>query len=712
MNSFFFTFVALGIILSISLVQTASAETGKDFDRTQIGPNTFQWQSHYDRILDNGQFVNYKLTDVGNIITFESANIIFKLDKTTCSFSLLNPETKLISIGSFTHDLIIDGLVQPSSCSVTSITPTTDGVDVKVSRVGVSGSFITTYHIDQKKSFPLELTYDLTNSSKVSKIGVVDTCVGCSGVALGGDLIKFGDYIMDTENRIHNTLKSTDGSKANYTMTYETDAKPIGEKISIDPTFGFTAGNHRGLQTTVAGGAACPAPDTTTDDAISRARIDTSAGGACYRTTIAWNISSIPESSLIVHDTRIRYDVTSIQTGRNCDFQAITLNQSSAGRAALWADIGDGPSYVANDSGCTTATNDKILDLGTSADTAIQTNSSSNFFVIGIKLNNEVRDGSNYGSQFGQAELEVTYSSTGPNAVTDLVSTAISGTTVTLDWSQPSLNGGTLSGYQINNTTPFGQPMTILTNNTNSPSSSATVSGLTAQTPYSFRVSAWTENGNNATGNILNVTTVKDIGIGTVNVTGTNPYRVPILFQRQDINDTALFLNFTYSSSFTLSCDLHYKFAQTNNTYTSVAGNIIGSEKQSAFQFNNVDNEIIDVFCWNQADGAMNSTNVNSTNSGRYLITQTDFPLLQQIRDYENGVFGTGGQFGVIDSVTLIVIVLSLVGLNRTNESVGGVFLVAIVGVAWFFGIVDLANFIIAGVALTILLIVGTTKKD
>jgi len=712
-NYFFFTFIIIGIILSIGLVQTASAEIGKNFDRIQIEPKTFQWTSHYERILDNGQFVNYKLNDVGNIITFESANIIFKLDKTTCSFSLLNPDTRLTSINSFTHDLLIDGLVQPSSCSVTSTTPTTDGMDIKVSRVGVSGSFITTYNIDQKKSFPLELIYDLVNSTKVSKIGVVDTCIGCTGVSLGGDLIKFGDYIMDTENRVHNSLKSTDDTKGNYTLTYEDDAVPAGVKLVIDPTFGFTAGNHRGLQTTVAGGVACPTVDTTTNDSISRARIDTSAGGACYRTTVAWDISSIPESFLIVSNTRIRYDVTAIQTGRNCDFQAITLNQTSAPRAALWEDIGDGPSYVSNDSGCTTATNDKILDLGATADNTIQTNSSSGFFVIGIKLNNEVRDGSNYGSQFGMAELEVTYSSTGPNAVTDLTVIGNTGTTITLDWSEPGLNGGILSGYQINNTTPFGQPMTVLTNNTNSSSSTAVISGLTSVTQYSFRVSAWTNNGNNATGNIVNVTTLTDIAVGSVNVGGTNPNIIPIMFNRQDINNTALFLNVTYSNTFHLACDFHYKFVQTNRTYTNLSNVTVDSGRvRSDFQFNGVNNEIIDVFCWNDNAGGFNSTSVNSTNSGRYLITQSDFILLQQIANFRSGVYGTSGQFGVVDFVTLAVIIFSLVGINRVNESVGGFFVVGIVGVAWFFGIVDLTNFIIAGIALTILLIVGTTKKD
>ena len=100
-----------------------------------------------------------------------------------------------------------------------------------------------------------------------------------------------------------------------------------------------------------------------------------------------------------------------------------------------------------------------------------------------------------------------------PDAVDDLVSTSTGSTTVDLDWTEPSLGGGGqyLLGYQINKTTPWGLP-TVLVNDTGTSTSAYTASGLTIGTDYSFRVSAWTNNTsghpfNNATGNILNVTT-------------------------------------------------------------------------------------------------------------------------------------------------------------------------------------------------------------
>ena len=45
---------------------------------------------------------------------------------------------------------------------------------------------------------------------------------------------------------------------------------------------------------------------------------------------------------------------------------------------------------------------------------------------------------------------------------------------------------------------------------------------------------------------------------------------------------------------------------------------VTASTVQSSFQFNNVDNEIIAVYCWDEN---------NLTNDGSYLITQTLFPL-------------------------------------------------------------------------------------
>lgn len=91
-----------------------------------------------------------------------------------------------------------------------------------------------------------------------------------------------------------------------------------------------------------------------------------------------------------------------------------------------------------------------------------------------------------------------------PDKITDLTSANLGTSTVDLLWTQPGLNGGTLTNYLINFTTPFGNPQTFRANTTNT---YLNVTGLTLGTDYSFRVSALTQGGYNATGNILNITT-------------------------------------------------------------------------------------------------------------------------------------------------------------------------------------------------------------
>lgn len=91
-----------------------------------------------------------------------------------------------------------------------------------------------------------------------------------------------------------------------------------------------------------------------------------------------------------------------------------------------------------------------------------------------------------------------------PDAVDDLVSLGVTQTTASLDWTEPNLNTGNLTNYLLNSTTPHGTPLTFVVNVTNS---DHIVTGLSLGTDYSFRVSALTEGGYNATGNILNITT-------------------------------------------------------------------------------------------------------------------------------------------------------------------------------------------------------------
>ena len=737
-RTFFFAIIALTTIVIISSLTNFAYAVQPDYD-TMVTNTTFS--SNYDRIFDGQKFVNYLSNNTANQIVFQSRNIVLKFDKNLCSFQLLNPITNTVSIPNYSQSLTIDG-IEPvlSACSVTNYARTENGLSFIAMRSGIGGNISTTYVIDAVGH--LEWTYEITNTDllKTSKYGVIETCDNCVGTSLDNDMISFGDYIYDTKNRIHNTLKSTDNTKGDYTFMYEGDAISFGEKIIIDPSFdtGVGSGNDASVVITVGSNpdrllVAHVGYGRTANLSVSSVKIGSTAftklvtsnstSPELFEYTDVWYLVNPPTGSQTidvlyngapnykavsaislynVHQT-LPIGVYNTTAGTNQipnTVQIIPINTGSF----IFA-VGQSELSMSNPNKTAIYTN--VADGGGDFVVAAQYANASSTFINAVNTFSWAPGGTTLAWSAVAVEVRAPII----NAVTVLIALQITGHSVTLDWDQP-LGSTIITGYQINDTTPWANPLTIITNDTGSTTTTGTVSGLTELTQYSFRVAPWSSIGNNATGKILNVTTLKEVGVGTLNITGTNPNLIPILFERNDINDTALFLNFTYSNAFTLSCDLHYKFAQANQTYTSVSSITIDSTKHSAFQFNNVTNEIIDVFCWNQADGAMNSTNVNSTNSGRYLITQTNFLLLQQIANFKSGVYGTSGQFGILDFSTLVIIILSMVGLNRVNESVGGIFVVGIVGVAWFFGIVDLTNFIIAGIALTVLLIVGTTKKD
>lgn len=306
----------------------------------------------------------------------------------------------------------------------------------------------------------------------------------------------------------------------------------------------------------------------------------------------------------------------------------------------------------------------------------------------------------------GSGVVIISYTAPPPNSIDDLTADDFDTESVDLSWSAPNLNGGTLQRYTLNYTTPCGTPLTALPNGTTA--TSYTVSGLASNTCYSFRASAATGSGYNVTGaNIVNVTTLAfnqaNFTVGSLSFDADNPDVIPIFFERTDINSTSLFLNVTYPSTWELACDFHYKFAMTNQTYNNLTSSPVGTTNvESSFELIGADNEVINVRCWDR----------NGTGEGRYLITQTNFPLFQYITKFSNGHYGTSGDFATFDFVYLAVIIVSLVGLNRTNESVGAGFMIVITAAMAYFHFITIPTAAISGIGLAVMLIIITTRKD
>ena len=287
-------------------------------------------------------------------------------------------------------------------------------------------------------------------------------------------------------------------------------------------------------------------------------------------------------------------------------------------------------------------------------------------------------------------------------AVTTLDGTATAFTTVALDWTVPS-SFSTILCYMINYTTPWGDPTTIaddclVTTDT------ATVSELLVSQNYTFRVSPVTILGPNDTGNKLNVTTITNFELGALSdLDRTNTDDFSIFFERDDVNATHMFLNVTYPSSYDLLCDFDYQLARTNQTYGNLTSVSVGDgDVESAFLFINQTGDVIHVRCWD----------VSNADEAFYVITIQDFPLLGQIDNLRNGTYGTLFKIGLIDGVTLIVVILSMIGFNRTNPLAGIIFLVITIGVLSFFEIITYPIIMYPALAMLVVWAYISTRKD
>ncbi len=316
----------------------------------------------------------------------------------------------------------------------------------------------------------------------------------------------------------------------------------------------------------------------------------------------------------------------------------------------------------------------------------------------------------------GASQVSNTYAQTTyhlPDAVTVLTATVDELITVDLAWDVPDTLYGYLDGYMINYTTPAGLPLTIETSDTGNSLTTYTMTGLTAGDVYSFSVSAITIHGKNVTSPltaIANATAFSSFIIGELALsTDSNTNVIPIMFALESVDADTQDLVVTYDSSYALACSLIEQTSNTNNTYTGLTENAIsGSSVYSNFTINDFSNDAIDVYCWDTLD---------ATTEGTYLISSsgvgTDtFPLQNQILNFTAGIYGTDGKFGSIDLVTLFIVILSMIGFNRTNPAVGVGLMAAFIGIATYYQLLTYQGTMVAGIALVVMVAIIQVRKQ
>lgn len=486
-----------------------------------------------------------------------------------------------------------------------------------------------------------------------------------------------------------------------------------GQKMMMDPTYGYTAGTIYRILSNAVATATCDAPYAKDTPALSLylRRSSSAAADQCAVTIPRWNIAAIPAGNYAT-SARLRFDVdTATNMGTiTCQFRAVSSDPATAAAATLWTEATTGTSY-GTDTQCRVVGTNYLVDLNSAALSSITSAIPSGHWQLGILFTDMARDATlrfDGDSTGGHAtELQINYTAaTAPNPITTLAVTDFDTDSADLSFSAPALNGGTLQRYMFNYTTPCStNPLTPLPNGTTA--TTYTVSGLTPATCYTLRATAATQFGKNIIGaNTVNVTTLAfnqaNFTIGSFNFNANNPLLFPIRYERIDNGTTNTLVNVTFTNTINLACDLRYTYAGTNHTYHTIASNPISStEREASFIFTNSSNDITTFHCWDQS----------GNQSANYVLTQTDFLLKQQVRDFRNGTYGTMGQLGAFDFITLVIIILAMIGLNRNTEAVAGFFCIVAVTVMAYFGIVAWYTPILAALAVIIMLAVSATRK-
>lgn len=429
--------ILLLIPILLFLVPSLSyAEIGKNFDRIELEPNIFQWTSHYERIFDGSQWVNYIWFEDLDIIKFESASLSYEFNKNDCSFSLFEPLTNNIAIEKYERTLSIDGSeVVLSKCEVQDIELLEDGLKIITIQNGPGSELKTLFNINAIGSE--EWTYEITNNELfTSKIfSINEVCLDCKVIKTTGDFIDLGFYILDTKNSVHNYLKTKEETK-DFKLTYEMEPKGFFEKGIIDPVFSTDNPTLDAYVQDDQNNDICDSAPTTvntlgTVDVILPVGMTINAAAFdCRESFFEFPISTIPNSANIIN-TVFKYEIeTQDGSGANCDYYELgNINTLIASPKWIWSAImnnNGSTALVSNDSGCNSTGNNKSLDLGTTADSRITSMLVNDRFVIGVRGTGNVgaaTDGVNRANWFASENdndptpkptLEVTYNFPAP----------------------------------------------------------------------------------------------------------------------------------------------------------------------------------------------------------------------------------------------------------------------------------------------------------
>lgn len=755
-------------ILSMQQSVFAETEKGKDFDRVYLGKDArggdmYSWVSHPDRLPVGFSgwdvlYADYRLTEDSNFVYLETANAgSVAFSKSGCYYDyynggIISGNTPQISGVSWT----VKGKANNTStwsnlntinnaACVVSHNELGDTVKITGQKQNSQGTFQIVLDYSPGKGIKETMRgYNNNPAWTAHNIGFTETFIVPRTIQFGAqqyDLANYNNTVLsrawiqaneakmvkltekikydvglgfDSLNDIKITyINGVPRLSFNYLYTHQ--IVPYQTWFEVDPTFGYTSAQSQQYVQTGSVTNCLTAPGSSNGSSAVTARVSmptNAAADVCVIQVGKWIISSIPDSATVTA-ANFRHDRGAaggsanerMLVGRNMTSDpqtttsAIKYQQGTQGNFVIspWTESAAG-------------TNDIVRPFNSNGTTSIQNRLVSNWYGLVLSFVSMKNDASTHNiDNIQNWELQINYTLPTPNAVTDLVATPSATSVVYLSWTAPDAHGGTIDGYQINATTPFGNPLTILISSTGTTATTATVSGLTEDSPYSFRVSAIIGGTNkNITGaNIANATTGFNSGnftIGSFNLDATNSERVGVNFVRSDVNSTRTNVSVIYDKDYTLDCNVAYSLAQDSDSYYNVSGSVYStSQNYHTFTFNNPENDIITMNCHDRT----------TNDTGNFVMNQNEGWILKQmVNNFRNGVYGTSGQFGTFDLITIVCLMFGMIGLNRTNEAVGAIIMLFALGILAYFGFIIWPVAFVGGIALIIVAAIAQTRKD
>lgn len=423
-NLFFLFIIPCLVVPSVAYGQV---QVFQDHEEEILGPGPngtkiIKWTQSIgtNRILDNGNWVDYIFTDDVNYLQVETNGASVRLDKTSCEFSFYNNGR----IGGKTP-LLIDYIIPYQSVfgsgdwsTVNSIinaacNASWDGSELIAEKIAPSGIMQYVYILKNDGTWKTELR--VKNES-----GLNDRAFGFEQVInLNRDIINFAGNQRDIDNfdksvfdrtflennqgnvidllngynfdfdlgfnHLNNIWVNDTGvgsSMLTFQYTYNESILFDGDWLTIDPTWGPT-GFDSVLYMRDATGANCVSHSATNTAAINAGQRDISNGN-CFRGYAYWDTTSIPNTSDITSLT-LDFEVASISgTAKTYSAYNMDNDPTITADATDFLDMHDGNACAFEDVQFETVGTGKQIVLSAGCVTDFQSQLTDDYFSLGF----------------------------------------------------------------------------------------------------------------------------------------------------------------------------------------------------------------------------------------------------------------------------------------------------------------------------------------